>query len=95
MEAADCSLADVIGSGHLRVLGVRGKDTSCGRKTLIRAGSIRAVTWLSGFEVGPTLRHATMGRKVQKRTVPSVVLAWTLDGDKIVKFKNWRPPFYP
>jgi hypothetical protein len=25
MESADCSLADVIGSGHLRVLGVRGK----------------------------------------------------------------------
>ena len=25
MESADCSLPDVIGSGHLRALGVRGK----------------------------------------------------------------------
>ena len=30
-----------------------------------RSGSKRAVTWLSGFEVGPTLRHATMGAKCQ------------------------------
>jgi len=25
-------------------------------------------TWLSGFEVGPTLRHATMGAKCQDRS---------------------------
>ena len=34
-------------------------DVSCGSK--------RAVTWLSGFEVGPTLRHATMGAKCHWR----------------------------
>ena len=28
----------------------------------------RAVAWLSGFEVGPTLRHATTGAKCQQRT---------------------------
>jgi hypothetical protein len=33
-----------------------------------RLGSKRAVTWLSGFEVGPTLRHATMGAKCQDRS---------------------------
>ena len=30
--------------------------------------SKRAVTWSSGFEVDPTLRHASMGAKCQSRT---------------------------
>src|SRR4030095_4757240 len=34
-------------------------------RTLFRVK--RAVTWLSDFEVGPTLRHATMGAKCQNR----------------------------
>ena len=37
------------------------------------SGSKRAVMWLSGFEVGPTLRHATMGAKCHLRKLRSQV----------------------
>ena len=84
------AIAVVLKFGHelvpllLEPLIARDHVSSIPPLTLAHKGLLRvskwAVTWLSGFEVGQTLRHATMGAKCQLRSIDAEVVACEEDG---------------
>ena len=70
-----------------------GTNLAAKRPVRIRGRSHAVIALRSGH---PVFSRRTPLRLGQETAVPlAVVLAYLLNGDKIVGFKNWLPHFYP